>query len=339
MPPEPTLEDVARMAGVSRATASRAIRGADRVSPEAVRAVQEAAASLKYVPNQAARSLVTRRTDTIALVVPEPDERIFSDPFFGAAIAGIADSLEPTNFQLVLAIGARAAQSNRLRNYLASSQADGIVLLSHHTNDSLAEILRELRVPIAFVGRPWPSVGNAPFVDLDNCEGGRIAAKHLIDAGARRLATIAGPQDMPAAQDRLAGWTEVVERAGLDASVVYEGDFTAATAFSLAERLVSEHPDVDGLFAASDPMAIGAAQALRQRGIGIPKDIQLLGFDATKDGAVLTPSLTSITNPARAMSRAAANMLLHEIAGESGMGYRIFQPELVQGGSTLVRHP
>ncbi len=151
----PTLDEVARLAGVSRATASRAINGGNRVSPAALAAVDAAVQELGYTPNPAARSLVTRRTDSIALVVPEPDERVFTDPFFVHTLRSVNRVLVPRDLQLVLLLARPGGEERRMLRYLRRRHIDGAIVVSHHSGDRLAEHLASLGLPCAFVGRPW----------------------------------------------------------------------------------------------------------------------------------------------------------------------------------------
>ena len=151
------LEDVARAAGVSRATASRVVRGDTRVSPQKVRAVQRAVKELNYRPNRAARSLVTRRTDTIALIVPEPDQRIFSDPFFSSVVQAVVSSLDDTDVQLVLAFADKEGHHQRLRPFLYDGHVDGAIVTSHHQIPGQVETFMHAPIPIVFIGRPEQS--------------------------------------------------------------------------------------------------------------------------------------------------------------------------------------
>lgn len=325
----PTLEDVARAAGVSRATASRAVRGGELVSEANREAVRRAVAELGYVPNRAARSLVTRRTDTIAVVVPEPDSRIFSDPFFAATIAGVADVLESTPKQIVLLIRSRSAGNERLLGYLEGDHVDGVVVVSHHREDHLTDLIVRSRIPAAFVGRPFSSHGELKYVDVDNRRGGRIAAEYLVATGARTIATITGPLDMAAAVDRHEGWREALLDAGLDPSLTYEGDFTMATARSLAARLLREHPEVDGVFAASDLMASGVIGALHAAGRAIPGDVRVVGFDDGPVAPETDPPLTTLTNPGRELAANATRMVLDQLDGRAYRAPVILRPSLV----------
>ena len=170
-PGSPTLDDVARVAGVSRATASRAINGGQRVSARAQSAVDGAVQTLGYVPNPAARSLVTRRTDSIAVVVPEPDDRVFSDPFFAGTLRGVNRVLAERDIQLVLLLARPGASTARALRYLTNRHVDGALVVSHHRDDRLAEHLADLGLPCVFGGRPWTGGDRVAYVDVDNTAG------------------------------------------------------------------------------------------------------------------------------------------------------------------------
>ena len=153
-----TLDEVARLAGVSRATASRAINGGSRVSARSQQAVDDAVRRLGYTPNLAARSLVTRRTDSVALVVPEPDERVFSDPFFARTLHVVTRVLSERDLQVVLLIAGPGEQEERMLRYLRNRHSDGAIVVSHHRRDALADQLSSLGMPSAFIGRPSTSM-------------------------------------------------------------------------------------------------------------------------------------------------------------------------------------
>ena len=330
VPPRvPTLEEVAERAGVSRSTASRAINGGLKVSPVAQAAVEAAVAELGYTPNRAARTLVTRRTDSIALVVPEPDERVLTDPYFAGTLQGITAALTATDTQLVLLISRRGEATQRTARYLRAGHVDGAIIVSHHSDDELDVVLAQSRLPCVFVGRPWQ--GNAvPYVDVDNRDGGRRATEHLVAAGCRRIGTIAGPLDMAAGVDRLAGWRDALRAAGLPDDAMVRGDFTTAGGAAAAERLLDAHPDLDGIFVASDLMAVGALGVLARRGRDVPDDVRVIGYDDLGVATSTSPQLTTMRNPVVEMSRLAAELLLEQVQGEPpATEPRMFTSDLV----------
>jgi len=329
-PVVPTLDQVAERAGVSRSTASRAINGGLRVSPEAQASVDAAVADLGFIPNRAARSLVTRRTNSVALVVPEPDDRVLTDPFFASAIKGLNASLRDTDLQLVLVMARPEDMATRTLRYLRGGHVDGAVVVSHHRYDVLADELHRSGVPTVFVGRPFGGGHQVRYVDVDNTGGGRMATEHLLGIGRRRIGTIAGPQDMSAGIDRLAGWSAALHEAGLATDAVAYGDFTTDGGERAAAQLLAEHPDVDALFVASDLMAVGALAVLAGAGRLVPGDVAVVGYDNLGAAATTSPTLTTIVNPGVAMAHTAGQMLVDLLAGKKvDQAPVIFAPELV----------
>lgn len=326
----PTLEEVAELAGVSRSTASRAINGGLRVSLEAQTAVDAAVAQLGFTPNRAARSLVTRRSDSVALVIPEPDELLLTDPFFAGTLNGLSAALSSTDLQLMLLI-VRPGGNARTRLYLRNGHVDGAIVVSHHQDDLLVRALGDTGLPHVFVGRTLDSSREVRYVDLDNTLGGRLATEHLVRSGRRRIATIAGPQDMAVGLDRLTGWRQVVREAGLPDDAVTVGDFTAAGGATAAAELLDRHPDIDAIFVASDLMAVGALGVLAERGRTVPDDVAIVGYDNLGVAESTKPQLTTVTNPVVAMARRACELLLDQLAGRPvPVEPVIFPPELVR---------
>lgn len=309
----PTLEQVALAAGVSRSTASRAINGGSKVSIEAQKAVDSAIARLGYVPNRAARSLVTKRTDSIALIVPEQDERVLSDPFFAAVIRGLNAALKETEIQLVLLIANPGDPVSRVARYLNNGHLDGAIIVSHHQGDEIEEVALNSRTPCVFVGRPFDPSRNIKYVDLDNKAGGRIATEHLIAHGRTNIAHLSGPSDMSAGVDRSQGWQEAIENAGLRAGPVFGGDFTTSAGVAAMESILAADPTIDAVFAASDLMALGALQVLRERNLRVPEDVAVVGFDNIGVSETSSPALTTVINPVSQMTRWAATELLYMI--------------------------
>ena len=329
-PAAPTLEQVAERAGVSRSTVSRAVNGGLRVSPEAQVSVDAAVAELGYIPNRAARALVTRRTQSVALVVPEPDERVLSDPFFASAIHGLNAALRDTDLQLVLVMARPEDIATRTLRYLRGGHVDGAVVVSHHRNDVLADELHRSGVPTVYVGRPFGDGHHVRYVDADNTGGGRMAAEYLLRIGRRRIGTIAGPQDMSAGLDRLVGWSAALEAAGLATDAVAYGDFTRAGGATAAAQLFAEHPDIDGLFVASDEMAVGALGVLAERGRLVPGHVAVVGYDNLVAATTTSPTLTTVIQPVVAMARTAGEMLVDLLGGKNvDLAPVIFAPELV----------
>ncbi|MFL5674792.1 MAG: LacI family DNA-binding transcriptional regulator [Chloroflexota bacterium] len=334
-----TLEEVAHLAGVSRATVSRVVNGSPRVSPDVRVDVQAAIDRLGYVPNRAARSLVTRRSDSIAVVITEPTARLFSDPFFPRLLRGVSQELAARDRQLILLMPDTVADETRTADYLTAGHVDGTVLVSLHENDPLPARLNAAGIPFVLVGRPSKGT-DASYVDVDNRQGGHSAVAHLIAGGRRVIATIAGPQDMTAGTDRLAGYRDALSEAGLPAerALVTTGDFSQESGAAAMTRLLKARPDIDGVFVASDLMAVGALSVLEAAGRRVPTDVAVVGFDDSPVATSTTPRLTSVRQPIEAMGREVARLLVDAVEASDPVPRRvILATELVRRASSAGR--
>jgi DNA-binding LacI/PurR family transcriptional regulator len=329
----PTLEAVAALAGVSRATVSRVVNGSPKVTPEVVENVTAAIADLNYVPNRAARSLATRRTQVIALVVPESTVRVFADPFFASIVQGVALHLADTDFTLNMLISSET-QPDKTRRYLMSGNVDGALVVSHHSGDhSYAHLSQSL--PIVFGGRPLNnSEERSYFVDVDNVAAAESATEHLVNRKRRSIATIAGPQDMPPGLDRLSGWRKVMASHDLDQSLVEFGDFAPPSGTEAMRRLLERGVPIDALFAANDQMAAGAYAAILEAGLSIPDDIAVIGFDDDYYAMTTAPPLTTVHQPSIRMGASMAEVLVKRIENEPVDRVTILPSELVIRAST-----
>ncbi|MFC7344388.1 LacI family DNA-binding transcriptional regulator [Saccharopolyspora griseoalba] len=310
----PTLETVAERAGVSRATVSRVVNGQPS-TPESRRAVEEAIAELGYVPNLAARTLVTRRTGLIALVLPESSTRVFSeDQFFPQLIQGISQELEEADRQLVLMLAGSAESTQRIERSAQARHVDGVMLASVHGANPLTAALVRSKIPVVSNERALGSVV-VPHVDVDNYGGARAAVEHLVAAGRRRIATIAGPSDMVAGIDRLQGYRDAIDDAGLP-RVEIAGEFTRTSGAEAMQRLLAEESGADAVFAASDLMADGALRVLRREGVRVPEDVAVIGFDDIALSAHADPPMSTVRQPIAGIGRTMAGQLLRAVDGE-----------------------
>jgi DNA-binding LacI/PurR family transcriptional regulator len=328
----PTLEAVAARAGVSRATVSRVVNGSATVTPEIRDAVLRAIDQLGYVPNPAARSLVTRRTGSIGLVISEPPSRVFSDdPFFAVVARTVGQELADAGKQVVLLPASSPAGHARVERHVAGGHVDGVILVSMHGSDPLPAALARTDVPVVSHGRPIAAVP-LPYCDCDNVGGARSAVRHLLERGRRRIAAITGPPDMSAALDRMTGYREVLS-GGDRRSLAAIGDFTRASGAAAMRQLLEDDPGLDAVFAASDLMAIGALHALRQAGRRVPDDVAVVGFDDIEAARFTDPPLTTVRQPVAEVARAVVRRLLGP-ADERAAEPLILPTELVVRDST-----
>ncbi|WP_320776197.1 LacI family DNA-binding transcriptional regulator [Streptomyces sp. CRN 30] len=311
----PTLEEVAARAGVGRGTVSRVINGSPRVSDATRAAVEAAVAELGYVPNTAARALAANRTDAIALVVPEPETRFFSEPYFSSILRGVGAELADTEMQLLLIFAGSDRERQRLAQYLAAHRVDGVLLVSVHADDPLPDLLSQLEIP-AVISGPRSAAETLASVDSDNYGGARSAVEHLLSRGRRRIAHITGRLDVYGAQRRIEGYRDALRDAGHapDERLIAPGDFTEEGGRRAMTELLRHRPDLDAVFCGSDVTAAGARQVLREAGLSIPQDVALVGYDDSAIARHMDPPLTSVRQPIVEMGRAMIDLLLTEIA-------------------------
>lgn len=337
----PTLDDVARVAGVSRATVSRVVTGKRRVAPEIQAVVLEAITAVGYVPNAAARSLATRRTGAIIVVVSgtsdtsdSPGGVDFTDPFFGRVVGGMLRALAPRDLSPMVTLAETAADRIRIVSMLRNGSAEGALLVSTRGEDALPAMLHEAGLSAVLFARPASHLPMS-YVDVAHRDGARLAANHLVERGRQHVVAIGGPLDVPAAHDRLAGFQDEMARHGQAWTPYATGNFTYASGVEAMRDLLNRESQIDGLFASNDLMALGAIEALRERGLRIPDDVSVVGFDDTTLGALATPGLTTVRQPIEEMTAEMARMLFEMLESPTRRPVsRIFAPTLVVRGSS-----
>ncbi len=328
-PAVPTLKMVAAVAGVSKSTVSRVVNDSPNVTAEAVAAVSAAIEQLGYSPNRAARTLVSRRTHTLALVIPENTATFFTDPYFASVIQGAATRVSQTDYALALLIAGGA--EDKTRRYLRTGSVDGALVLSHHTDDHAYAHL-DGTLPLVFGGRPMSAEGTSPcYVDVDNVAAAAAVTRRLVDAGRRRIATVAGPADMGAGVDRLEGWRRVLAQTGRTDDLVEHGDFSLASGAEAVRRLLARGEPFDGLFVASAQMASGALAVLREHGLVAPRDLGVVTVD--DDYFAQTSALTTVRQPTLDVGRTMADVLVGLVEGRPVERVTILPTEVVQRGS------
>lgn len=325
----PTLEMVAERAGVSRATVSRVVNGSPRVSDDTVAAVTAAIVELRYTPNRAARSLANRRSMAIALVIPEDTTRLFGDPYFAAIVHGISTVLDDTGYVLNLHLASSSEQFSKTVAYLLGGNVDGALVVSHHADDHLLTELTS-SIPLVFAGQPLdPHDNDSYYVDVNNALGASEGTRYLIERGRRRIGTVAGPRNMRAGIDRLAGWRHAVMDAGLVPDAIAQGDFTLAGGVRAARELLDAHPDLDAIFVASDLMAMGVVTVLRERGIAVPEQVAVMGFDDSPAALASEIPLTTVRQPSVEQGERMARILLDLLDGVPTPRQHIMPTEVV----------
>ncbi|MEJ5867051.1 LacI family DNA-binding transcriptional regulator [Pseudokineococcus sp. 5B2Z-1] len=325
-----TLKDVARLAGVSTATASKAMNGRDRVGAQTRSRVLEAAEQLRFTPNALARAMHAGRSGTVGLLAHDLDGRFSLPILMGAEDAfGVGETS-------VLLCDARE-DSIRERHHLRallSRRVDGLIVVGKTTNPR-PPLPEDVPVPVVYAYAPSERPGD-PAVVPDNVQAGRLAVAHLLASGRRRVAHVSGVQDYLAATDRARGARDALADAGLELlGPVRYGAWTEEWGRAGARAVLDQHPDVDAVLCASDQIARGALEALREGGVRVPEDVAVMGFD---DWAPMVlgsrPELTSVDMDFEGIGRRAAQLLEDAMAGRPARGTLLVEPRVVVRGST-----
>lgn len=315
------IREVARLSGVSIATVSRVFNDAASVRPETRRRVLERAAALDYEPSSLGRNLVRGRSELLGLIVPN-----VSFPLYGEMISGIEDVLGARGMSILLAFSHDDAASERAAGQKVRRHAvDGGIVI-HSRLDCAPGAPRGLRWVQVAPERP----ASPCRVELDNQQGGRLAARELLGLKRRHLAFVGAPGRESAERER--GFAAELRRAGREYRRA-GGDFSELSGLRAAEELLADASPLDAVFVAGDLMAVGVLRALHQRGLRVPGDVAVVGFDDAPLAALLYPRLTSVRQPAYAMGAAAADLALRLLGGHSADPVT-FAPELVRREST-----
>ena len=312
----PTLDEVAQRAGVSRSVASRAMNNARNVSPAKREAVARAATELGYVPNATARALATSTGGSVVLAVSDDDPALFGDPFFSQVLVGVAGALDRSELDLTLMLASSERGQARLERVLRSRRSDGLMLMALRGDDPLNRLVAATELPVVVGGRPLHGEARW-YVDVDNRGGARLAVEHLLGSGRTRIATITGPMDLQASVARYDGFVDAMAVARRRSDLVEHADFSFEGGARAMDRLLAVHPDIDGVFAASDNMAAGAVRTLKAQGRRVPDDVAVVGFDDLEIARHTEPALTTVSQPIRGLGQEMATMLVRLIGGES----------------------
>lgn len=306
---ESTLHDVARLAGVSPSTVSRILNGTARVADEKRQAVEQAIERLRFKPNLSARSLRNGSTRTVGILTQE-----LESPYFARGVRGLDEGLRGSGYAPIIVPGHWNPQEEAERmRLLIARRVDAIAILGGQLSD--AEITAfARRQPIAVTDRSLQA-HNVMSFDFDQFEGGRLATRHLIDLGHRRIAHIAGLKDQGDAQKRKEGYLRAHAEAGLpvEPRLIVEGNFIETGGMLAINQLLDQHLPFTAVFCANDQSAWGARLALQRRGLRVPEDVSLVGFDDLPQSAFMSPPVTTVRQPVYEMGLAVAASLLQAL--------------------------
>lgn len=300
------LIQIAKLAQVSRSTVSRVVNEHPDVKPEVRERVQKIIRETGYQPNFAARSLRSKTTDVLGLVISNTVDGLFGYPYFQPLVDGVMQACNQQDKTLALFLaGDPDAIFPRLtrRGYL-----DGILLQAGKTDDTLLKKILTTEMPCVYFGRP--TLPNVNYVDVDNVGGARLATAHLLGLGRQRVALIGAGLDNTTGIDRHRGYLEALGQAG-QAELIVHGDYTESSGYRAMQNLLAHRPDA--VFAANDAMALGALRAIQEAGLAVPGDVALVGFDDLPPATARPPLLTTIRQPVHEVGMRAAGRLLELI--------------------------
>ena len=324
----PRLEDVAALAGVSHQTVSRVINDHPNVSKGTRERVEAAIAELGYRRNTAARSLVTRRSQTIGVLASELAQ-------YGPAntLLGVEQAARDAGYFVSIAAlrtVSRDAILDAVRHFLDQS-VDGIVVIVPHSETLLALAEVQTGVPVVAVGsRGGESVGGAM---VDQRRGAELAVRHLVEQGHRRIGHVAGPQDWVDGAARAEGWSAALRAAGLEDDLLVVGDWSAGSGYDIGRKLADERT-ATALFVGNDQMALGLLRAFNEAGVRVPEDVSVVGFDDQPESGYFTPPLTTVRQDFEELGRRCMDLMLGGIEDGQSVGTTVVEPELVVRRST-----
>lgn len=308
-----TIRDVARRAGVAPITVSRVINNSGYVSDETRARVEQAIRELDYVPNMLGLSLRSKRTDTIGLVLTD-----ITNPFWTTVARGVEDVANQRGYNVFLCNTDESEdKQNEYLGVLLRKQVDGMLLVPASGDADPIRALRHRGVPVVIMDRQVADV-EVDCIRCDSEDGAYQLVRHLIDLGHRHVATLAAASGSSPSEERIAGCQRALHEAGLPAAAVLHGSFTLEAGYAMAGRSMTLSPRPTALFAVNNFIAIGALRAITDRGLRVPDDISLAGFDDLPAVMMVDPFLTVVSQPAYDMGQQAAHMLLDRLAGDMG---------------------
>lgn len=311
-----TIADVARVAGVSNATASRALNDSPKVTTATRERVAEAVRQTGFVMNAQGRALATGRSQSIAVLVAEPLDELFIDPTYSVILRGISEHLSNTPVLPMLLQASSAVEHERAIHHFRHRSVDAVIDITPYVGGVMLEALSNQSLPVVLCGQleGQPYDGIFSVVYADDVEGAAIAATAMRERGRGNVVTILGPEDNPASTDRLEGYRSAMGDQLDDSRVLFTG-WNETSGFEAMRRFLETHPGLDGVLAGSDRIAVGAITALADAGRSVPSDVSVIGFDDHAVAATSTPPLTTIRQPLREQGRLAAELALGMIDG------------------------
>jgi LacI family transcriptional regulator len=330
-----TIEHIASLAGVSRSTVSRVLNNQPGVKQRVRERVIQVIQDHNYSPKVAARHLASARSDSIGVLIPRSAAASLHDPFIAAMIQALFESSAQQGYFAMVAMVTADRETGFYDRILRGRNFDGVIMFSSDIDDPILPLLIKDGGPLVLIGR-HPYFENVAWVDVENREGANEAVSHLISLGHRRIGLINGQLQMESALARRDGYKQALLEHGLaiDSDLMVEGFYSQPAAYQAMHALLDLPQPPTAIFAASDGMAVGALNAIRDRGLRVPDDVAVVGYDDLTLADQSTPPLTTVRQPVQEMSEHAVRLLIEQIRGDGGAGSVRLSAKLIVREST-----
>jgi DNA-binding LacI/PurR family transcriptional regulator len=333
-----TIKEVAKLAGVSPSTVSRVISDSPRISDETKQTVREIMDELGYHPNAIARSLVNKATNTIGIVMPQSTERAFLNPFFPQALSGVSAAAHEQGYCILLSTGkSEKEQLESIQSIVMGGRVDGVIIMYSSVDNEVMDALEKLRTPIVVIGKPLKSKATL-YVDNDNVEASFSVTEKLIKNGHKRIAFISGSFRLVVSLDRLDGYMNALKKYEIPFTkeyIVELSEFVKQGAYERTKQLLSLEERPTALVVTDDVMAFGAMDAIKESGLRIPEDIEVMSFNNVPSAELTSPSLTSVDIDAFALGYESSKLIIEKIRGEATRDRVIVPTNIIYRESSL----
>ena len=322
-----SIREVAKKAGVSPATVSRVINGTANVDPAKKERVLTVIEETGFKPNELARALFKKSSKIIGVIVPN-----IENAFFSELARAIEEEAYQNNYRILLCNSQNDTEKELLNiQTLSQLQADGIIIMTN--SEGLAGKIGDCSVPFVILDRKIEGLNEIAFIEADHYKGGRMAMEHLLRCGCKNVVCMRGPQKFSSGQQRFLGYQDVCRENGLKEQWL-DCDYDYEEGLHAAEKLLREYPDVDGILACNDMVAIAAYKILLNKGLRVPEDVQLMGFDNIRFSRLFAPEFSTIIQPIREMGTLAVQVIVRYANGEPIRKENVFDVSLMERQTT-----
>lgn len=322
-----SIREVAKRAGVSPATVSRVINGTANVDPVKKEMILAVIEETGFKPNELARALFKKSSKIIGVIVPN-----IENAFFGELARAIEEEAYQNNYRILLCNSLNDTEKELLNiQTLNQLHADGIIIMTN--SEDLASKMGSCRVPFVILDRKIEGLDEIAVIEADHYKGGRMAMEHLLHCGCKNIVCMRGPQKFSSGQQRFLGYLDVCREHGLQEQWL-DCDYDYEAGLKTAEELLKQYPDVDGILACNDMVAIATYKVLQEAGLRVPEDVQLIGFDNIRFSRLFTPEFTTIVQPIWEMGTLATQVIVNHANGDPFKKENVFDVSLVERQTT-----